>query len=116
RARSDAQARDQARQGRSDRGWALMRVAASSLVPLLFAAMAVAQGDAPVPPQQVPPQQVPMQNPFRPFDRAKFEQAARQLGATGEHLKVFAAEVDEHGLARAADRLLRAAVPAYDAA
>lgn len=88
-----------------------MRVAASSLVPLLFAAMAVAQGDAPVPPQQVP-----MQNPFRPFDRAKFEQAARQLGATGEHLKVFAAEVDEHGLARAADRLLRAAVPAYDAA
>jgi hypothetical protein len=55
-------------------------------------------------------------NPFRPFDRAKFEAMAQQLGASPAQLQVFAAQIGEVGLARAADDLLRAVVPAFDAA
>lgn len=84
----------------------------------------IAQGDAkPLPPvvtpaEGTPPAVPPMavQNPFQPFDRAKFEAAAKQLGATPEQLATFGAKIDELGLARAADDLMRAAVPAFDAA
>lgn len=57
-----------------------------------------------------------VQSPFQPFDRAKFETMARQLGATPAMLDAFAGRIDEYGLTRAADDLLRAAVPAYGAA
>lgn len=61
--------------------------------------------------------QVPgVQNPFAPFDRAKFEAMAQQLGATPAQLQTFAGRIAEYGLARAADDLLRQAVPAFDAA
>ena len=62
----------------------------------------------------VPPVQV--QNPFQPFDQPRFEKAARELGATELQVKTFAEDVAEIGAARAADDLLRKAVPAFDAA
>ncbi|MFY9344902.1 MAG: hypothetical protein WAT39_20585 [Planctomycetota bacterium] len=62
----------------------------------------------------VPPMAV--QNPFQPFDRAKFEAACKQLGATDAQLATFGTRIAEVGLARAADNLLRAAVPSFDAA
>jgi tetratricopeptide (TPR) repeat protein len=67
----------------------------------------------------MPAQQQPAptaQNPFTPFDRAKFEQMAQQLGAGPAMLQTFAANIAEVGLARAADDLLRTAVPPFDAA
>jgi tetratricopeptide (TPR) repeat protein len=61
--------------------------------------------------------QVPgVQSPFAPFERSKFEALAQKLGATPEMLQTFAGRIDEYGLARAADDLLRQAVPAFDAA
>lgn len=54
--------------------------------------------------------------PFRPFDRPAFEAAAKKLGATDAQLQQFAIEVDEQGMGRAADRLIRNLVPAFDAA
>lgn len=57
-----------------------------------------------------------VQNPFEPFDRARFEALAGRLGATEAMVQTFGARIDEFGLARAADDLLRAAVPAFDAA
>ena len=62
----------------------------------------------------VPP--IAVQNPFQPFDRAKFEASCKQLGASAEQVKTFGARIDEVGLARAADDLVRAAAPAFDAA
>ena len=62
----------------------------------------------------VPPVQV--QNPFQPFDQPRFEKAARELGATELQVKTFAEDAAEIGAARAADDLLRKAVPAFDAA
>lgn len=83
---------------------------------LAFAAAAQDPGAAapaaPLP--AVPPMAV--QNPFQPFDRARFEASCKQLGASEEQLKAFAARIDEVGLARAADDLLRGAVPTFDAA
>jgi len=76
------------------------------------AALAVAQTPAPQAPAPAP---VP-QNPFSPFDRAKFEALAQKLGATPAMLQTFAGRIDEYGLTRAADDLLRAAVPAFDVA
>jgi hypothetical protein len=73
---------------------------------------AVAQGDLPV----VAPPVHATENPFRPFDRPAFEAAARQLGATDAQLAAFAGQIDELGLARAADTLLRSVAPAFDAA
>ena len=58
----------------------------------------------------------PAQNPFKPFDRAQFETMARQLGASPAMVQTFAARIDEVGLARAADDLLRVAAPPFDAA
>lgn len=80
-----------------------------------FAALALALA---APAQVEPEPQGPVQvdNPFQPFDQARFLTESRELGATEAQLATFTAEVDEYGLARAADRLLRAAVPAYDAA
>lgn len=66
----------------------------------------------PLPP--VPPMAV--QNPFLPFDRAKFEAACRALGATEAQLGRFGAEAADVGLARAADDLMRAVSPALAAA
>ncbi|MEO6597394.1 MAG: hypothetical protein ABIP94_21840 [Planctomycetota bacterium] len=57
-----------------------------------------------------------VENPFQPFDRAKFEAEAQKLGATAAQIETFAAKIGELGLTRAADNLLRAAVPAFDAA
>lgn len=83
---------------------------------LLALAAAAQQNDPPTAPAlpAVPP--VAVQNPFQPFDRAAFTAAAKQLGATDAQLEQFGARIDEVGLARAADDLLRAAVPALDAA
>lgn len=67
---------------------------------------------APVP--AVPP--IAVQNPFQPFDRAKFEATCKQLGATDAQLKVFGERIADVGLARAADDLLREAVPTFGAA
>jgi len=67
------------------------------------------------PPQPTVPQ-VPIQNPFQPFDRAKFEAAAVKLGATPEQLQAFAVRIGDVGLARAADDLLRTVVPTFDSA
>lgn len=80
-----------------------------------FGAAAVAQAPQdPVPqPQAETP---PAQNPFQPFDRARFEAAAKELGATPEQLQAFGQKIAEVGVARAADELVRAVVPAYDAA
>ena len=60
--------------------------------------------------------QVRVQNPFQAFDRARFEKAARALGATDEQLAAFGVDLDEIGAARAADDLLRKVVPAFDKA
>lgn len=59
---------------------------------------------------------VVLPNPFHPFDRAKFEAACKQLGATDDQLKAFGKRIDEVGLSRAGDDLVRALVPALDAA
>ncbi|HEX5054625.1 MAG TPA: hypothetical protein VFZ65_22805 [Planctomycetota bacterium] len=57
-----------------------------------------------------------VQNPFRAFDRARFEAEAQKLGATPAQIETFGAQIGELGLTRAADNLLRSAVPAFDAA
>ncbi|MFN3243041.1 MAG: tetratricopeptide repeat protein [Planctomycetota bacterium] len=62
----------------------------------------------------VPPIQV--QNPFLPFDQARFEKAARELGGTELQVKTFAEEVEEIGAARAADDLMRKVFPKLDEA
>ena len=59
---------------------------------------------------------VRVQNPFKPFDQARFEKAARALGANDEQIKAFGVDLEEIGAARAADDLLRKAVPAFDRA
>jgi hypothetical protein len=53
----------------------------------------------------------PAQNPFTKFDRTRFEAAATELGATAEQLAAFGRKVDEVGIARAADELVRTVVP-----
>lgn len=58
----------------------------------------------------------PAQNPFTKFDRTRFEAAATELGATAEQLAAFGRKVDEVGIARAADELVRSVVPAYGSA
>ena len=82
---------------------------------LLGLAFAQGEGQAPAAGQE-PPRAQEVKNPFRPFDRARFESAAKKLGATDAQMQAFAAQVADMGLARAADDLLRAAVPAFDAA
>src|SRR5262245_1869294 len=82
----------------------------------VIAALASAQGEAPAPLAAQEPAAVVVQNPFQPFDRARFEAAAKQLGANEAQLQTFAKQIAELGLTRAADNLLRAAVPAFDAA
>jgi tetratricopeptide (TPR) repeat protein len=82
----------------------------------LLAALACAQGEAPAPAAAQEPAAVVVKNPFQPFDRARFEAAAKQLGANEAQLQTFATQIAELGLTRAADNLLRAAVPAFDAA
>jgi len=62
----------------------------------------------------VPP--VNVQNPFKPFDQARFEAVARELGATALQVKTFAEEVEEVGAARAADDLMRKISAPFDAA
>ncbi len=86
----------------------------SGLLAGLLPGLGTAQeAQEPAPPQARP---LPPANPFRPFDRAQFEAAAQQLGASAEQVKAFAARADEVGLSRAADDLLRASVPAFHAA
>jgi tetratricopeptide (TPR) repeat protein len=90
-----------------------MRLLRALLAGTFVLAASVAQDDVGAPPV-APAQEV--QNPFKPFDRARFEAEAQKLGATPEQLQAFAKQVDESGLARAADLLVRAAVPAFAAA
>jgi tetratricopeptide (TPR) repeat protein len=78
-------------------------------------ASAAAQEAKPQGPVVLPPAQ-DVQSPFSPFDRVKFEQLAAKLGATAAQRETFAAQIAELGLTRAADNLVRAAVPAFDAA
>lgn len=59
---------------------------------------------------------VETENPFKAFDRDRFGKVARELGATKLQVKTFADEVKEIGASRAADNLLRKAVPAFDQA
>jgi hypothetical protein len=93
----------------------IARAAVAAGLAGLFAVAAAAQVEL-VPPQQPKPAQVPAKNPFLPFDRAKFEAAAKELGANEAQLAAFAAALGEVGAARAADDLLRSVLPAFDAA
>jgi tetratricopeptide (TPR) repeat protein len=61
-------------------------------------------------------QDVQVKSPFKPFDQPRFEKAARALGATALQVKTFGEEMEEIGAARAADDLLRKALPKFDAA
>ncbi|MCA8974519.1 MAG: hypothetical protein KDC98_07340, partial [Planctomycetes bacterium] len=84
-------------------------IRAATLVPgvLLLGALAapmMAQGD------------VQVQNPFSPFDQARFLEECKQVGATAQQVEQFGQNIGEYGLARAADLLLRVAVPSFDAA
>lgn len=92
----------------------MSRLATAALVAATLALGLRAQqepvGELPTAPE------VRVQNPFTPFDRAKFEAAARALGATDEQLQQFATDLDELGASRAADSLLRKAVPQFGAA
>lgn len=85
-------------------------LAALSLIGVLAAQEAEPQGPVALPPAQ------DVQNPFRPFDQEKFEQLAKRLGATDQQRQAFAAKIAEVGVGRAGDDLVRAAVPAFDAA
>ncbi|MBK8099163.1 MAG: hypothetical protein IPK26_18805 [Planctomycetes bacterium] len=84
---------------------------------LLLAVLAVAS-----PAQQEPsaaggpPPAPQVINPFSPFDRAAYEARCKQLGATDAHLQTFAAQIAELGVSRAAENLMRAMLPAFDAA
>ena len=60
--------------------------------------------------------EVQVQNPFQPFDQARFLEEAGEIGATAQQIRQFAVDIEEYGLTTAADMLLRAAVPAFDAA
>lgn len=79
-----------------------LRIAASAL---LAAAAVLAQGEG-----------KPQEPFFQPFDRAAYETAARQLGATDAQIQAFGQQVTEVGAARAGDDLLRKLLPAFDAA
>lgn len=56
------------------------------------------------------------QQPFKPFNQEAWLQTCKGLGATEVQLQAFATESGELGVARAADKLMRALVPALDAA
>jgi hypothetical protein len=56
------------------------------------------------------------QQPFKPFDQETWLQTCRKLGASEAQVQAFVAEAAEQGTARAADHLMRALVPALDAA
>jgi tetratricopeptide (TPR) repeat protein len=85
-------------------------VALLGAVLLLGAAPVRTQDDvAPAPASQE------VQNPFKPFDRAAWEAHVKAtLGATDAQLQRFAQQVDEVGVSRAADDLLRALAADYD--
>lgn len=55
-------------------------------------------------------------NPFRPFDRAAFESAARVLGASDEDIATFRSQCDAESEALASETLLRRVVTKYDLA
>jgi tetratricopeptide (TPR) repeat protein len=82
----------------------------------LLALAAPAQGEGAQGQPYPPVAPVAVQNPFTPFDRAAFEAACKELGATDAQLQAFAGRIAEVGLARAADDLVRRLVPAFDAA
>lgn len=64
-------------------------------------------------PEGVQSEEVQVQNPFKPFDQATFVNEAKAIGATAQQVEQFKTNIDEYGLARAADMLLRTAVPAF---
>ncbi len=79
------------------------------LAAVLVAASGFTQGEG----SEAPPTP---QSPFKPFERTRFEAQAQQLGATAQQIEQFGKEIADLGIARAADQLLRAAVPSFDAA
>jgi len=85
------------------------------LVGAIGLAAAFAQGDVAKPAAPAAAPQA-VQNPFKPFDRARFETQVQKLGATPEQVAAFGKQVEEFGLSRAADQLVRAAVPTFGAA
>ncbi len=84
------------------------------LLPLLPAQTDPA--DAPSAGAQDPQPPRAVQNPFAPFDRAAYETHLRSIGATDAQLATFAKEIDELGITRAADRLVRSMNQPFDAA
>lgn len=90
-----------------------MKLLGALLAGTFVLATAVAQDEAAASPVTAPQD---VQNPFKPFDRASFEAAVQKLGATAEQMQAFGKQIDESGLARAADLLVRAAVPSFAAA
>ena len=93
----------------------------AALVAAAFVAGARAQvqlpGDGVLPEAHMPEvTPVQVQNPFKPFDQAKYQQDVRALGATELQVKTFAEEAEEIGAARAGDDLLRKVFPKFDEA
>jgi hypothetical protein len=100
-----------------------MRTLARGALAAALVALAAAAQDPPRDPAaqeqgQPYPAYVPVAvvNPFQPFDRARFDAACRELGATDAQLQAFTARAEELGLARAADDMVRELVPAFAAA
>ena len=56
------------------------------------------------------------ENPFKPFDRAAFEQHMRSIGADDEAVAAFRAQLEEESAGVAADTFLRRLVTKYDEA
>ena len=84
-------------------------VSMAVLAALLASAGTAQVGGAPPAPRQGQD----VVNPFQPFDRPAYEERVRELGATDVQMQTFADEVEEYGVSRAADRLIRAVVPAF---
>ena len=78
---------------------------------MLLASVGLAQVEAPSPVSAQDPIAV---NPFRPFDLEAYKAQARELGATDAQMNTFAEELDEYGVSRAADRLMRQLVDELD--
>lgn len=64
--------------------------------------------------QEAPTQ--PAQNPFKPFDRAKFIENVRTMGADDAMVTAFETQCDEESVGHATEALLRKLVPSYDTA
>lgn len=92
----------------------LLRSAAAAL---LLSALASSWSSATLAAQDEPEAAGPaVQSPFQPFDRAAYEAHSKTLGATDAQLQQFARDLEELGVERAADALMRAVRKDFDAA